>query len=340
MKRLLFVAFAVPLLHAADEPAASLRETVNGLEPAQIEKAVAGLQSHFLSPQALDETSKQKALLEGLIRRLSPGVAIVSSEKVSADIKPVPFLAEILDDRAGYLRPGNLDPATLAQLDTALASFSEKKLPAVILDLRAVPGGSALDGAADFARRFSPNGKILFTIQKPSAKQERILTSNQSPAYQGILVVLTDGNTSGAAEILAATLRFNARAMIIGSDTAGEAVEFTEIPLGGGKNLRIAVSQAILPDKSAIFPGGVKPDVAVSLPPADLEKIFEASRDKGVSQFVFESGRPRMNEAALIANTNPEIDGSKDLEEPPLRDTVLQRAMDLVTAIAFYNKHN
>ncbi|TSA31794.1 MAG: hypothetical protein D4R65_10650 [Verrucomicrobiaceae bacterium] len=340
MKRLLLAALAIPLLHASDEPPASLRETVNGLEPAQIDKAIEGLQSHFLSPQALDEVSKQKALLEGLLRRLAPGADVISIGKAPAETKPVPFLAEILDDRAGYLRLGNLDASTLAQLDTALASFSEKKLPAVILDLRSVSGGTGLDEAADFARRFAPNGKILFTIQKPSAKQERILTSNQSPAYQGVLVVLTDGNTSGAAEILAATLRFNAGAMIIGSDTAGEAVEFSEIPLGGGKALRVAVSQAILPDKSTVFPIGVKPDVPVSLPPDDLAKIFEASRDKGVSQFVFEGGRPRMNEAALIANTNPEIEGSRDPEDPPLLDTVLQRAMDLVTAITFYNKHN
>ena len=338
MKRLILAAIAIPQLHAAEVPPASLRETVNGLEPAQIDKAIEALKSHFLSPQALDEASKQKALLEGLLRRLAPGAEVITTGSAPAETKPVPFLAEILDGRAGYLRLGSLDASTLAQLDTALASFTEKSLPAVILDLRVVSGGTGLDEAADFARRFAPDGKILFTILKPSAKQERILTSNQSPAYEGILVVLTGGNTSGAAEILAATLRFNARAMIIGSDTAGEAVEFSEIPLGGGKALRVAVSQAILPDKSTVFPDGVKPDVPVSLPPADLEKIFEASRDKGVSQFVFEGSRPRMNEAALIANTNPEIEGSRGPEDPPLRDKVLQRAMDLITAITFYNK--
>jgi hypothetical protein len=47
-----------------------------------------------------------------------------------------------------------------------------------------------------------------------------------------------------------------------------------------------------------------------------------------------------MNEAALIANTNPEIESTKSHEEPPLHDTVLQRAMDLVTAITFYKKHH
>jgi len=338
--KLFLLAFlAIPLLQAADEPPASLREEVNRLEPAQIDKAVEAIKTNFLSQQSLDDPSKQKALLEGLIRRLAPGVEICPSEKPAAAPEPVPFLAEILDDRAGYLRPGNLDAATLGQIDSSLASFSNRNLPAVIVDLRAVAGGSGFDAAADFARRFCPNGKMLFTIQKPSAKQERILTSNQNPAYQGILIVLTDANTSGAAEALAATLRFNAHAMIIGSDTAGEAVEFAEFPLGGGKALRVAISQAVLPDNSPIFPLGVKPDVAVSLPTGDLEKIFAASRKQGVSAFVFDSERPRMNEAALVAKTNPEIESTRDPEEPPLRDTVLQRAMDLVTAISFYNKH-
>lgn len=339
MKRLaLLLAIAASPLPAAEEPPATLRETVNSLEPAQTQKAIEALQSQFLSPSSLDEGSRQKALLEGLVRRLSPGVAIVSGTAVEAEQPDVPFLAEILDGRAGYIRPGKLDAATLSQLDVALASFSDKSLPAVILDLRAVAGGSEFEIAADFARRFSPKGKMLFSIQKPSAKQERILTSNRDPAFTGILVVLTDATTSGSAEALAGTLRFNAGAMIIGSDTAGQAVEFSDVPLGGGKTLRIAVSQVVLPENTPVFPSGVKPDIAISLPPGAVEEIFAATREKGVSEFVFDTERPRMNEAALVARTNPEIESSRDDSPAPLRDTVLQRAMDLVTAIGFYKR--
>ena len=330
--------FAVSLLQAADAPPPSLRETVNSLDDPQVQKAIAAMQANFLSPSALDENSKQKAMLEGLIRRLAPGAAIVTTDKAKPRSEPAPFLAEILDDHAGYLRPGKLDAAALSQLDVSLASFSEKKLPAVILDLRGVAGGSEFESAADFSRRFCAKGKMLFSIQKPSAKQERILTSNQGPAYEGILVVLTDGDTSGAAEALAATLRLNAGAMIVGSDTAGEAVEFSEVPLGGGKILRVAVSQVVLPESAPIFPGGVKPDIAISLPAGVLAEIYAATKDKGVSQFVFDSERPRMSEAALVASTNPEIESGKDRTRPPLRDTVLQRAMDLVTAVNFYKR--
>ena len=340
-RRYLFpvVVFAAAIaLHAADTPPETLRQTVNSLDAPQIQKAIDALQTNFLSPSALDEDSKQKALLEGLLRRLAPGAAIIATDSAKNHPEPVPFLAEILDGRAGYIRPGTLNAATLSQMDASLANFSQKKLPAVILDLRDVAGGSAFESAADFARRFCPKGKMLFSIQKPSAKQERILTSNQGPAFEGILVVLTDSDTSGAAEALAATLRLNAGAMIVGSDTAGEAVEFSEIPLGGGKILRVAVSQVVLPEKTAIFPGGVKPDIAISLAPGILAEIHAATKDKGVSQFVFDAERPRMNEAALVANTNPEIESTRDHPRPSLRDTVLQRAMDLVTAINFYKR--
>jgi hypothetical protein len=330
--------FSLAALRAADVPPPSLRETVNSLDAPQVQKAVEALQANFLSPAALDEGSRQKALLEGLLRRLAPGASIITADNAKARPDPAPFLAEILDDHAGYLRPGKLDAATLSQLDASLASFAERKLPAVILDLRSVVGGSDFESAADVARRFCPKGKMLFSIQKPSAKQERILTSNQSPAYEGILVVLTDPDTSGAAEALAATLRANAGAMIVGSDTAGEAVEFSDVPLGAGKILRVAVSQVVLPENITIFPGGVKPDIAISLPAGVLAEIYAATKDKGVSQFVFDSERPRMNEAALVASTNPEIEASKDRARPPLRDTVLQRAMDLVTAVNFYKR--
>jgi C-terminal processing protease CtpA/Prc len=210
----------------------------------------------------------------------------------------------------------------------------------VILDLRGIPGGAEFDIAADFARRFCSKGTILFTIEKPNAKQERILTADRDAVFHGILVVLADANTSGAAEALAATLRANANGMIVGAKTAGGAVESSEFPIGGGKTIRLAVSRVSLPGSGPIFPAGVKPDIEISLPAETQEKIFELTKEKGVSQFVFDTERPRMNEAALVANTNPEISAAPEADEvtEPLRDTVLQRAVDLVTAISFYKK--
>lgn len=322
-------------------PPPSLRTLINGLNAEDLTKALAEVKQHFLDGTQTDDAALQRATLEGLIRRLAPGASIVSADHLAAPSEPTPFLAEILDSHIAYLRIGALAKANLAQVDAALTGTSDRKIDAVVLDLRGVPESSDFEMAAEFARRFTPTGKLLFSIPKPSAKQERIFTSNQEPLFKGIVIVLTDADTAGAAEALAATLRLNAGAMILGSDTPGEALEFVEVPLGGKVVLRVAVAQVVLPESGPIYPKGVKPDVAISLPREVQMQIFTESKTKGVSQFVFETERRRLNEASLVANTNPEIDSVQAAQRDrnrtaPLRDTVLQRAVDLITAIQFY----
>ncbi len=317
----------------------SVSEMINVLSETQVEQAITGLRTNFLDATKTGDKELRRATLEGLILRLSPGAMLTHEDSIRGENSTGPFLAEIIDDRIGYLRPAALDAESLAQIDAALSNFAEKGLKALILDLRNVAASRDFEKAADFARRFCAKGKLLFSIQKPSAKQERIFTSNLDPAFTGVLVVVTDADTSGAAEVLAATLRSNANAMIVGAQTSGEAVEFEDSPLGDGKILRVAVAQVVLPGSVAIYPTGVLPDIVVGLDAAKQAEVFRLSAERGVSQFVFESERPRMNEAALVANTNPEIDAETFENRNAsggLMDTVLQRAVDLVTAIRFY----
>ena len=318
--------------------AATPRETADSLDGTQVQKALEALKTHFVSPAELEEAS-QRALLEGLLGRIAPGASLVESNAPAGESKPFPFLAEILDGKAGYIRPGTLDSAALTRMDSALENFSEKAVGALILDLRGIPSLPGYDSCAEFAQRFSPKGAVLFTIEKPTAKQERIVTGESAPLFQGVLVVLVDSQTRNAAEVLAATLRDNAKAMVVGEPTAGEAVEFSDFPLGGGRSLRVAVSRVALPAGGTLFPKGVQPDLSVRLDFETRDRIFELAREEGVSRFTLDESSPRMNEAALVANTNPEISGeTSEKSTAPLRDTVLQRALDLVTAIEFYKK--
>ena len=322
-------------------PVQTTRELINEMKDEDVEKALRTFTEGFFDTTKVEEKELRRATLEGLVNRLSPGAAIVSSSAKSAPAPAPPFLAEILDSHIAYMRPGALTKDTLAQFDAALAGFPQGQIDAVVLDLRGVLEGSDFEAAAEFARRFCPKGKLLFSIQKPSAKQERIFTSNQDPTFEGVLVVLTDSDTAGPAEALAGTLRLNAGAMIIGSETSGQAVEFAEAPINGNATLRVAIAQVILPNAVAMFPHGVKPDVSIWLARDVRDQIFRESKQSGVSQFVYDPERRRMNEASLVANLNPEIETVQAAQRdrgkaPPIRDTVLQRAVDLVTAINFY----
>lgn len=336
------VAHAVAETPAPPAPAPTpsptpVQNVIDVLSDAQLDQAIQSLRTNFLDSSRTSDRDLRRATLEGLIKRLQPGVSVM--EETSAKPEPAPaFLAEILDARIGYVRPGEMSQETLPQLDAALANFKEKSIKAVILDLRGQPASSNFELAAAYAKRFAPRGKVLFSIEKPSAKQERIFTSDQDPSFTGIVVVLTDQQNAGSAEALAATLRENANAMIVGATTRGQAVEFSDVPLGDGKLLRVAVAQVTLPGAKSIFPAGVKPDIAAALDEAAQRRIFAQSKEKGVSQFVFETERPQLNEAALVANTNPEIDPANlRRDRDVLWDTVLQRAVDLVTAISFYH---
>ncbi len=324
-------------------PPPSRRQLLDGLSDEDVGKALEAVRKSFLDAGVASDAALRRSALEGLMVRFDPGVEILPGGQAAETPDPHSFLAEILDAHIGYVRLGAIDAAAMAQFESTLGSFPAAGVQALILDLRSVQSGGDFEVAAEFARRLCPKGTLLFTLQKPAAKQERLFTANRDPDFAGLIIVLTDARTSGPAEALAATLRANAGAMIVGSDTAGAPVEFESITLGGGSILRLAVSQVTLPDSGPLFPHGVKPDIPVSLPWEIQDQIFRESSEKGVSQFVFEMERRRMNEASLVANTNPEIDSARTLQRergrtPPPRDLVLQRAVDLATAIQFYNK--
>ena len=157
-------------------------------------------------------------------------------------------------------------------------------------------------------------------------------------------MVLTDASTAGAAEALAGVLRLYQKAMIIGQPTAGSAVEYSDLPLPSGKILRVAVSEVVFPGSKPLFPGGITPDLPVEMAEKDRNEIFQQSLTKGMSRFIFESERPHLNEAALLAGTNPELDAfeasqhGRAPEGETLHDAVAQRAVDLVTSLAIYQK--
>ena len=251
-----------------------------------------------------------------------------------------------MDGRIGYLRLGSLNGANLQAMDKGLGNFAAKNVDALIIDLRSSQGPSDFAMAAEFAKRFCPKGKPLFTLRKPAMRQDRVFSSDHDPVFQGLIMVLADGDTSGAAEAIASALRFYDKALVIGQPTAGRAVEYSDLPLPGGKILRVAVAEAVSPEGRSLFPEGIKPDLPVDLPAAEKRQIFQLSVEKGMGPFVYETGRPHMNEAALLAGTNPEVEEwgaaqqrrGRGAEKQPPHDPVLQRALDVVTSLEVYQR--
>jgi hypothetical protein len=323
-------------------PTPSLSTLIDSLQPADLKQVIPLLKSNFINPNALNETELDRATLQGLIMRLGHGVMLLPDRATAPMDTPSPLYSELLAGHIGYLRPGALTTANLQGMDSALKTFVTQKVDALILDLRATPASNDFATAAEFAKRFSPKGETLFVLRKPSVKQEQIFTSDRDPSYRGLMMVLTDGDTAGAAEALAGTLRNQNKAMIIGQPTAGRAVEYSDLALASGTILRVAVGEVLLPGAKPLYPDGLQPDLLVEMTAADKHQVFEQSLTKGMSGFVFETERPHLNEAALVAGKNPELDAFEARQKGPgaersaVRDAVVQRAIDLITSLAVY----
>lgn len=323
----------------------SIRAQIDSMDSADLQEAIQILKSNYIKQEALNETELNRATLEGILERLGRGVILLPEAAGTPAQTDSPFFGEVLEGHIGYLRLGALVRPNLDALDANLQTYATKKIDAVVIDLRASSSTDDFPTAAEFAKRFCPKGKPLFTLRKTTSRQERTFTVDRDPAYQGLIIILADADTVGAAEALAGVLRLHNKALIIGQPTAGRAVEYSDLRLPSGKSLRVAVGEAVLPEGHQLFPGGLKPDVFVEMPPADKREVFQQSREKGMTPFVVEVERPHLNEAALMSGRNPDIEAmesaqrrARSTEKAVAHDPVMQRALDLVTSIAIFQK--
>jgi hypothetical protein len=329
---------------ASPSIAPTTEDVINSLGPADLQAAITLLKSNFVNPDAITDTELSRATVEGLTVRLPRGVMLFPSKENAQALPPSAFYSEIIAGHIAYVRLGSLNSANLQELDKSLGTFAPKKVNAVIVDLRSSGPANDLALAAEFAKRFCPRGKTIFTLRKAAARQDRVFSSDRDPAFRGLVMVLADGDTAGAAEAIAAALRLHDKALVIGQSTAGRAAEYSDLSLPSGKILRLAVAEMISPEGRSLFTDGVKPDLPIDMSLADKRQIFQLSSEKGMGPFVYEAGRPHMNEAALLAGTNPEVEAAEAAqqrrgrvpEKQPPHDPVLQRALDVITSLEVY----
>lgn len=329
---------AEPEVTGEEVSAPTAEERLELLDTDQVRLAIEALRGRHLESTSLDPGTLERATLRGLLSALGPGVELTGVNDPSPD--PSPFLSETLDGTVGYVRLGTLQSENLVELDAALAQFATDDIRGLVLDLRATPESQDFDLAAAMADRFVPPQTELFRIARPGGGEggERISIASAEPVFRGVLAVVVDDTTRGAAEVLAAVLRRQARALLVGTTTGGRAVEFAELPLGGDHRLRFAAAEVRVSGVPAIYPDGLRPDVEVVQEEDVRERLLALAAEGGVAPLVLDKARAQMNEAALVAGTNPEIGGA--VREAVEMDRPLQRAVDLVTAVDLLRRAN
>lgn len=177
-----------------------------------------------------------------------------------------------------------LNKKAYSELSQAIQEFKQKGYRSMILDLRDSLGGS-LEDTQSIAGLFEP-GKTLTIIQLPKSKTKPIKAAVQ-PAdrvWNGSLAVLVNSGTSGLSEVLAASLRDNQSAKLIGTKTAGQSLKQTFVELSDGSGITITTGK-YLTSRSKDFKGiGLSADIAVAGNSEQIDKAVEIlSKPKGGS---------------------------------------------------------
>ena len=270
--------------------------------------------------------------------------------KVTRDvihINPVKYNAE--GDDVGYIRVTTFNEQTTANLQKAIEELKKQlgpNLKGYIIDLRNNPGG-LLDQAISVSDAFLDQGAIVLTrgrnleeTQRSNARQGDI-TDGQK------IVVLINGGSASASEIVAGALQDHHRATILGTRSFGKGSVQTIIPLGSNGALRLTTARYYTPSGRSIQAKGIEPEVVVEEElPDDLKQKAELQATRGEANLRGhlkgedaakpegeDAAKGEGEDAAAAADEEEQSGSSSYVAREKDKDTQLKYALDLLRGI-------
>ncbi len=255
----------------------------------------------------------------------------------------------------GYIRITSFTEQTTAGLNAALEKFKKDlgpKWKGVVLDLRNNPGG-LLDQSISVSDAFLDKGEIVSTRSRKAEDVQRWNAKPGDLAEGRPIVILINGGSASASEIVAGALQDHKRAIVLGTRSFGKGSVQTIMPVTGGGAMRLTTALYFTPSGRSIQKEGIKPDIEVEQ--AKIEAVKPADRTR------------EENLRGSITNPNNRKDGSKAPAPPPdaskpegtpppeskdgqppqdpnepaaqaASDYQLQRGLDLIRGITLYSQ--
>ncbi|BAP42032.1 peptidase S41A, C-terminal protease [Pseudomonas sp. StFLB209] len=174
--------------------------------------------------------------------------------------------AQLLESGYGYVRITQFQVKTGDEVGKALTKLRKdngnKKLSGIVLDLRNNPGG-VLQSAVAVADHFLTKGLIVYTKGR-IANSELRFSADPADASEGVpLVVLINGGSASASEIVAGALQDQKRGILMGTDTFGKGSVQTVLPLNNDRALKLTTALYYTPNGRSIQAQGINPDIVV-----------------------------------------------------------------------------
>lgn len=194
---------------------------------------------------------------------------------------------EMKDGKIAHIKVFSFSGTTTSAFNKAVVDALMGGAEGMVIDLRNDPGG-LLETAVDLAGWFMPRGSVV-TTEKFTTGEETVFTARGNEALVGMpTVVLINGGSASASEILAGAMRVNQKIPLIGEKSFGKGTVQQLENLKDGSTLKVTVAHWLLPDGSQIEKNGIIPDHEVKLTEEDvkaerdpqLEKALEVLREK------------------------------------------------------------
>jgi carboxyl-terminal processing protease len=263
-------------------------------------------------------------------------------------IKVRSVVSKLYQDDIGYIKIRNFSKNTSSDLDKALEELGGKGITKLILDVRNNPGG-LLNQAVEVTDRFLNKENLIVYTKGRSDEQNMRFTSHDKVAGVSYpLIILVNGGSASASEIVAGALQDLNRAIILGTQTFGKGSVQTIIPLSDGSALRLTTARYYTPSGRVIQENGIEPDIIVEMKPRDeIEKknikkeepeekirLRRFLREKDLKKHLKgKSSIEGMDDNKLLdEKTAKETDDSKvkGLHEDLKKDNQLQQAVSLL----------
>jgi carboxyl-terminal processing protease len=198
-------------------------------------------------------------------------------KRARIEIHPVKFsLQDGPTGKVGYIRLVQFSANAPAEMKAAIEKLEKQQVTGYILDLRSNPGG-LLYTSIEIARMWLKEGGIVSTVNRQGEKDRE--AANNRALTDKPLVVLVDGGSASASEILSGALQDNKRASIVGIKTFGKGLVQSVRPLGDGSGLAVTIAKYLTPNGRDINKHGIDPDVEIKLSD-EQRQVLSKEREK------------------------------------------------------------
>ena len=242
--------------------------------------------------------------------------------RIERDIIRITPVRHEIEDDIGYIRVKTFNEQTYDELRESISSIQKElgdELSGYILDLRNNPGG-LLDQAISVSDAFLDQGAIVLTRGRKSSESQRSAAEPGDLTNGKKMVVLINGGSASASEIVAGALQDHKRANVVGSRSFGKGSVQTIIPLGTDGAIRLTTARYYTPSGRSIQAKGISPDHAVKQElPEEMKKRLTKPRGEAALR------------GHLSAEDGEETSGSVAyVPKDQAKDTQLQFAIDLI----------